>query len=101
MPQMQQPRTLFSPMKNQVPQIQLQTKQTKKGPAITDTAADHPVETAVHQLGEDNVQTAQPDTIHTASIGIDEAPNHTISIPLLMRFKNPTQHPAVTLMTCQ
>ena len=31
---------------------------TKKGPAIADIAADHPAETAVHHLGEADIQTA-------------------------------------------
>ena len=53
-----------------------------KGPAITDTAADHPAETVVHHLGETDVQTAQSDTIHTASRYTDKAQHHITSVPL-------------------
>ena len=40
----------------------------KKGPAVTDTAADHPAEKAVHHLGDADDPTAQQDTTHTASM---------------------------------
>ena len=82
----------------------------KKGPAIADTAADHPAEKAVHYLGEANVPTSQQDTIHTASmdhhttqIDTDEAPHHmhTRSVPLQLQSKNPVKHLLVTLMISQ
>ena len=68
----------------------------QKGPGITDTAADHPAETAVHHLGEATIAKAQPDSTHTASrdhhtvqIDTDVAPHHTTSVPLQLQFKNP------------
>ena len=67
----------------------------KKVPAITDTAADHPAETAGHHPGAANIPIAQQDTTYTASmdhhtsqIDINEAPHHTTSVPLQLQFKN-------------
>ena len=61
---------------------------TKKGPTIADKAADHPAKTALHHLGEADIQTAQPDTIHTTSRDTDEVPHHTTSTPL-QQSRNP------------
>ena len=60
----------------------------KKGPAIADTAADHPAEKTVHHPGKANIPTAQTDIIHTASIDHHTAQIDTGKAPHLMHTRS-------------
>ena len=80
----------------------------KEGPITADRVADHLAETAVHQPAEEDIPTAQADTIHavsmdhnTTQIDLGEAPHHmhTRSVLLHMQLQNPLKHQAMTLMT--
>ena len=64
----------------------------QEGPATENTAADHPAEIAAHHQGEADVQTAQPDIAHTASIDTNKAPHHIISAQSQLQSRNPLKH---------
>ena len=67
---------------------------TQKGPALEDTAADHPAEIAAHHHREADVLTVQADTAYAASIGINKGPHHITST--LLQLQSPVQHLTVT-----